>query len=174
MSARAQDVTSKLLLDGRAANTVNLPTRPPLACLPVSLPLCLPPCLLALPVLCLPACLPATQTIFRPPRTLIRSPTTSVIYRSFFTIIIPLLFILVGDLTPWVFSSLHFYFHFFVIVPVVVVSYYARIIAVIGVIKSYWQVWKGKNVFPWNLKRNRAYGRSEKTRRFDPDFSTWP
>lgn len=57
MSARAQDVTSKLLLDGRAANTVNLPTRPPLACLPVSLPLCLPPCLLALPVLCLPACL---------------------------------------------------------------------------------------------------------------------
>lgn len=54
MSARAQDVTSKLLLDGRPANTVNLPTRPPscrFACLPAAL-------------LALPACLPATQTIF--------------------------------------------------------------------------------------------------------------
>lgn len=78
MSARAQDVTSKLLLDGRPANTVNLPTRPPscrFACLPAAL-------------LALPACLPATQTIFvHPTPSLLH---LDVQYRPFY--LLPIIF----------------------------------------------------------------------------------
>lgn len=134
MSARAQDVTSKLLLDGKPANTVNLPTRPPLACLPVSLLACRLACcfacLLCLCFACLPVCLLRKQFFAH--------PTLSFVHlrRRLYTD----LFLLLSSLFCLsLFSSLHFYFHFFVVVPVFLV-YYVRIIVVIGAIKSYWQI----------------------------------
>lgn len=99
MSARAQDVTSKLLLDGRPSNTVNLPTRPPLlpACLLACLPAALPAALLACFACALLACLFACYANNFSPTPHSHSFTYDVgyIYRSFFIIIIPLLFILV-------------------------------------------------------------------------------
>lgn len=142
MSARAQDVTSKLLLDGRPANTVNLPTRPPLACLPVSLLACRLACrfacLLCLCFACLPVCLLRKQFFAH--------PTLSFVHlrRRLYTD----LFLLLSSLFCLsLFSSLHFYLDFFVVVPVVL-SYYVRITVVIGVGKSYWQISKEKNAFP--------------------------
>lgn len=134
MSARAQDVTSKLLLDGRPANTVNLSTRPPLACLPVSLLACRLACcfacLLCLCFACLPVCLLRKQFFAHPALSFVH------LRRRLYTD----LFLLLSSLFCLsLFSSLHFYFHFFVVVPVFL-AYYVRIIVVIGAIKSYWQI----------------------------------